>query len=65
MKRLGLLWLAALYVAALLWGVTGVAVALVVCPVLFFVAFPERFITTDPHNSTSALDHRDGVGVQR
>lgn len=64
MKRIGLLWVASIYVAALLWGMTGAGVALIVGLVVSFLAFPGYFVTTDPYDSTSELDRRDGVGAR-
>ncbi|MCG7285394.1 hypothetical protein MHY85_05310 [Cellulomonas sp. ACRRI] len=64
MKRLGLLWLASVYVAALVWGVPGVAWSLIAGLVVSFLVFPGYFATTDPYDSTSELDRRDGIGAR-
>lgn len=63
MKRLGLLYAAAVYVSVLVWGVPGLAWSLIAGLVVSFLALPGYFITADPYDSTSELDHRDGVGV--
>lgn len=63
MKRLGLAWLAALYVAALIWGETGVIVTFIAGCVLSLVVFIE-YVPVDPFDDTSELDHRDGVGAR-
>lgn len=64
MKRLGLSWAVAIYVSALIWGVTGVGAALVIGALVSLAAFP-RYVQVDPCDTTSALDHLDGVGVSR
>lgn len=64
MKRLGLLWVATIYTAALLWGMTGAGAALVVGCLVFLAVFP-RYVQVDPCDTTSALDHLDGVGGRR
>lgn len=61
MKRLGLAWVAAMYVAALIWGETGVIVTFIAGCVLSLVVFIE-YVPVDPYGDVSELDRRDGVG---
>lgn len=63
MKTLFLLYAAAIYVAALLWGMTGAGVALIVGCVVFLVVFIE-YVPVDPYGDVSELDRRDGVGAR-
>lgn len=63
MKRLGLLWLASVYVAALVWGMTGAGVALIVGAIVFLVVFIE-YVSVDPYGDVSELDRRDGIGAR-
>lgn len=62
MKRLGLLWVSAVYAGALVWGMTGAGVVLIAGAVVFLLVFPQ-YVTVDPNGDTSQLDHLDGVGV--
>lgn len=55
-------WAVAIYAGALLWGMTGVGAALIAGCVVFVLAFPQ-YVQVDPHDTTSALDRMDGVGV--
>lgn len=62
MKRAFALYAAAVYVAALLWGMTGAGAALIAGAVLFVLAFP-KYVQVDPYDTRSALDELDGRGV--
>lgn len=50
-----------LYAATLLWGVPGLAWSLIGGSVLFLLAFPQ-YVQVDPYDTTTALDHMDGIG---
>jgi hypothetical protein len=62
-KRLGVAWLAALYLSAAFWGMTGAGVALIVGCVVFVLAFPQ-YVQVDPLGGVSDLDRRDGIGAR-
>lgn len=64
MKRLFLTWAAVVYAAALMWGMTGAGLALLIGAVVFLFVFPQ-YVQPDPCDTTSALDRLDGVGVGR
>jgi fatty acid desaturase len=61
-KRAFAAWAALIYVGVLLAGMTGAAVVLIVGAVVFLLAFPQ-YVQADPYDSTSELDHRDGIGI--